>query len=1091
MDSVATVESYAKIISADPSFEQGLCLTEHGTLSNAVEVEQVARKYNLKPVHGIEVYLTDDRNDLSKRLHQVIIAKDKSGYEMLVELNNRAVESGYVYSSRIGRKFTVIPIELLKSITKNNYGHLYAFGACLGGYYNKPIVDKDYDLFLTRLDDILQCFDVEYTYFEYQFYRGKLEEQTRINQYLSDMSIQSGIRTVFTSDSHAPTIETLAYRPIIQAMQLKMAYSEYEDKYGHEMDTTSNYLKTYDQIIQEYAPFDNFGLTEQELQTSLMNTSYIFNQIEDYNITKSGFALYSSESDKEEFNRLIKLGWQNKVKDTGKNEDQYLERLKFEISVLKEKQFIPYILNCQKIIAEFRKENIYVGCGRGSGAGSLCNYLLNLTSIDPVQYNLLFERFIDIARSDPPDLDTDISDRDKAIEIIKRIYPNNSVVVIGNKGRMQLKAIINNVFRTLEIKHPKDYYVSNTEYYSKLVDKYMIEPEDIGEFFELKETQSLIQHVAEQHNINLRELFFLLYNSLSNFGVHAGGVVLLEKDQNLIPYIPLSGNTYAYGTGFSEGRSIKELSSVGTIKFDFLGLKTLKYIEDCCELISSRHKDKPFEKIKYDWMEFNNIDVNDSKVYELINKLWTDGIFQLGSDGMKRVLKLVEPQNIEELAMCVALFRPGPLKSGTHIHIKKAKVSANYGKSLWEQDVLDHIEEIIKPTYYQLLYEEQIIKIGQKIGGFEPKDANEFRKFLKSGNELITQQPEKYHKLQEKFYNKFIENGKMLGIKEENTEQLWQKMVVFSSYSFNWSHALSYSMNTFITAFLSTYYPIEWYTTVFKYENPKEFVPLIQRHIKERGLNIAIKSPKLNKSANYPICDESNIYLGIQLIKGVGDASATELELLNNKKIDFSTFEDFVHSTEYNHRVINKTVIERLIDIGYFDEITTDRLQLRFEFYTNQTPASKRKGCNDKICYQDKVIDIEDWELYIYQQEMELVGFSDFVHPVFAQSWDKIQELKNELQQKGMELRLIHCIESVNVKTTKNNKPFYNVKFKPIVGPAFQINVWENQRLEWIDKYNYDIAKDWGVPLIIVVSKNDNGYYNVESLKPKFTTNNN
>lgn len=1085
MDSVATVESYAKIISGNDAYEQGLCLTEHGTMSNAIEVEQIASKYNLKPVHGIEMYLTDDPSDLSKRLHQVVIAKDKIGYEMLVEILNKTIEKKFVFSSRTGRRFAVTPISLLKSITYNNYGHLYAFGACIGGYYNKPIIERQFDLSIQRISDMLECFDLGNVFFEYQLYQGKHAEQTFLNSYLANFGHEEGFSSIITSDSHAATLSDLAYRPILHAMQIKTNYAEYVERYGEEIDISSNYLKSGDQMLSEYAPFDNFGLTLEDMESAIDNTSQIFNQIESYSITKKSFSLYCGDNQLQNFNNLIRSGWQKRVKGKNKSEEKYLKRLEFEISVLKEKKFIPYLLDCHKIISALIKDNIYVGCGRGSGAGSLCNYLLGLTNIDPLEYNLLFERFIDIARPDPPDLDTDISDRDRAIEIIQDIYPDKTVAVIGNKGRMQLKAIINNVLRTLEIKHPKEYYVANTEYYSKLVDKYLLDTDDIDKFFDLDEVKSLIEHAKSVYDIDIKELFSLLHNSLSNFGVHAGGVVLLEKGQKTIPYVPLTGNTYSFGTGFSEGRSIKELSLVGEIKFDFLGLKTLKYIEDCCELVAKNHN-LDFNKIKYDWMEFNNIDLNDPKVYELINNLWTDGIFQLGSDGMKRVLELVTPRNLEELAICVALFRPGPLKSGAHINIKKAKVSENYGKSLWEKDVLDQIQEIIKPTYYQLLYEEQIIQIGQKIGGFEPKYANEFRKFLKSGNELITQQPEKYKQQRDKFYKTFLDNGKLLNIKDENVEDLWQKMVVFSSYSFNKSHAIVYAVDTFITAYLSAYYPLEWYTIVLKYEDPKVFIPIIQNQIKERNLNISIKSPQLNKSSNYPTCSGNNIYLGIQLIKGVGNAVAVELGKLNEKQIQFDTFNDFICSKEYEHRLINKNVMETLIDIGYFDSISEDRLQLRFDFYVSQLPNSQKNSRFTIDRYKDNILRLDDFGLYIYQQEMENIGFSHLLHPVFAENWSALQEIKTIVEKQGQELYLIHCIDNVKIKTTKTGKPFYTVTFKPIDSPSLIINVWENQREEYLKQYNYDITKDWSIPLILIVFKNAGGYYNVKSLKPKF-----
>lgn len=373
----------------------------------------------------------------------------------------------------------------------------------------------------------------------------------------------------------------------------------------------------------------------------------------------------------------------------------------------------------------------------------------------------------------------DLSDRKAVVKIIQELYPDKDVVVVSNKGKLLLKNTLQYICKVLDVKYPKKYYVDNGLYFSKLIVTHEIGNGKIDKFMELKDAIKLSRWILAEHKLDLESMLKVLVGNVSTTGVHAGGVCILEHNQGIVPYTPIANADYPYGSGLSEsGRSV-ELEYVGEIKFDFLGIKTLRVFKDMIGNLAKWDK-KKMKELNYNLIRFNKIDIDDPLVYKFLNKAVTEGIFQFGSSGMRRMLKILKPKNIEDLSALNALYRPGPLGAGMHKEIAKSKKNKAYGKGLWDKKILNLVEDIITVTDYQILYEEQTMLIGKTIADYSDEDLNDFRKFLKK-----PKRDAKFFANQKRFYEAFMINGKKKGIGEKPLQALWDKLVEFSKYSFN------------------------------------------------------------------------------------------------------------------------------------------------------------------------------------------------------------------------------------------------------------------------------------------------------------------
>lgn len=782
-DGVSTPEDWAKYIADHKDeFYQGISLSEHGVLNGGYETFNFAQKNNLKYVPSIEFYVVPNGTDLTEkkveRYHLLVLGLDLEGYKQIVRINNMAIKRKQYILSRTGKFFVCITPDILEEVVKNNQGHLLCFGACIQGYWNKPVTELNNDLAKERLIEMIEIFGDENVFLESQTYDSP--EQKMVNKFNKEIENEVGLKCVITSDAHIIRKEDKIYQILATIMLLKnnlAGYNAMLAKDDREMEYRSWY-KNYNELLYDIENLD-LGLNKNDLDRYCDTLSDLYEKIDpNINLRNEQKFIYgdgNQDENLDKFYNLIYNGWKERFGDK-EMDDKYYKRLEYEMNIIKDKGFVDYFLEVRGIIQLGLKNDIIFGVGRGSAASSLISYLLEITNIDPLKYGLIFERFITPSRKDYPDIDCDLSNKTGIINLLKEKYPNKDIVVIANKGKFGIKTITNSIFKALDIRYPYDDYFKSSQYYTKIIEKYELDQYDIDKFFELKEIEDLVRVFDSTYNhYDLKTIYKLYIKNLSNVGVHAGGVCILDEKQDMIPYIPVKSEDYNFATAYSESGSYKELEEMGEIKFDLLGIKTLEIFNDCINFIG----DQSLRELLF----FNNVDVNDKKVYERISTTLTDGFFQLGSEGMKNLIKILNVDNIEDLSILIALYRPGTLNAGVQNTIGRAKTDKEYGKSLWDKNVLPLIEDVIESTYYHILYQEQVMFIGQRIGDYDMVELNNFRKFISNKN-LKDIDPEKYEILKEKFYSTFISNGKRKSINEVVLEELWAKLEGFSAYSF-------------------------------------------------------------------------------------------------------------------------------------------------------------------------------------------------------------------------------------------------------------------------------------------------------------------
>jgi len=783
-DGIAKPYEYARYISENPDkFYQALSISDHGTLNGMVETFWAAKKYKLKYIPSCEIYMAPTPEDISGvRYHLVLFGVNEKGMNQLVQINNMAIKRGQIFKSRIGRQYTIITPDIMKEVIGREKGFLKCSGACIGGYFNSEILHDRMDVAEERVEQLIDIFGERNVYGEYQTFYDEDEMQKKVNMGVKKLSEKYNLQTIITSDAHALKKEDLQYSMVVRAMSMKMTLNDYMAKFSSDV-VNSIYYKSAEDFTNDLAKHD-FGITQEDLKNSLETTGKIFKLIQSFDLHK-GQSFVFEDGDKKKNNKMflqyLSEGWKEKIKnkiDT-KNHPKYKARLKHEIDILMQKGFVDYFLAVRKIVLVAEEKGIIRGVGRGSAAGSLVSYLLDITNVDPIKHNLLFDRFINVKRMDFPDIDVDISNRKAVVKIIQELYPNKDVVVVSNKGKLLLKNTLQYLCKVLDVKYPKTYYVDNGLHFSKLIVAHEIGNGQIDKFMELKDAIKLSRWILAEHKLDLAEMLKILVGNISTTGVHAGGVCILEHNQGVVPYTPIANADYPYGSGLSESGSSLELEYVGEIKFDFLGIKTLRIFKDMVGNLAKWDKEK-MKELNHNLIRFNKIDINDPLVYKFLNQAVTEGIFQFGSSGMRRMLKILKPKNMEDLSALNALYRPGPLGAGMHKEIAKAKKNKSYGKSLWDKKILNLVEDIITVTDYQILYEEQTMLIGKVIADYSDEDLNDFRKFLKKPKRDAT-----FFANQKRFYDAFMTNGKLKDISEKALQTLWDKLVKFSKYSFN------------------------------------------------------------------------------------------------------------------------------------------------------------------------------------------------------------------------------------------------------------------------------------------------------------------
>lgn len=882
--------------------EQGatsVAMTDHGNMFGAIDFYQTMRSHGLKPIIGLEAYLhnMDDLSDKSsrQRFHLCLYAKNEIGYKNLMYLSSQSYIHGLYYYPRINKKL----------LEKHSEG-LICSSACLQGevnwhlnIYNERNVRFGAKGYEAAKEAALWYKRVFGDDFYFEIMRHGINDQRAIDDDIIRLSKELDIKIIATNDTHYTFKERAEAHEVFMCIGMGKRLND-PDRMRHSVKEF--YVKTSEQMSELFADIPEAISNTQDLANKCNlelklgdptppNFKFTREYAKEFNITLPQEKMeFSFENDDLVFEYLCRKGLEERLKfvDESKH-DEYKARLETEIKIIKEMKFSGYMLIVHDFIKVAKDKNIPVGPGRGSAAGSLVAYALKITDIDPLPYNLLFERFLNPERVSMPDIDVDFcrDRRDEVIDYVIDKYGSDKVAQVSTFNKLLAKGVIRDVARVLDIS------LQDVDEFIKLV------PEELKiTLDEAYEKEPKIKEFIEKHpkGKELWEYAKALEGLNRNAGMHAAGLVISNESLwNKTPLFRQSKNDERHLiTQYSKDH----LEDVDLIKFDFLGLKTLTLIHNAIKLIKERYnKDIVWE----------SIDVNDSKVYKTIQSGNTLGIFQIESDGMQSLNARLKPENFEDLIAVLALYRPGPMESGMLDDFIDRKHGLK--KIIYPFDVL---KEVLEPTYGVIVYQEQVMQIVQIIGGFSLGGADVVRRAMGKKD------PEKMAKLKDEFAN----GAEKQGYNRAKAEDLWELIVKFAGYGFNKSHSAAYGLITFQTAYLKTYYPSEFMAALLTSEQNK--IENVAMYIEEmKKMNIKLLPPRINKAISEfsAIKQEDGteaIVYGLGAIKSVGRPAIENILELRSKNGDFKDLHDFL--SKIDTAKINRRTLEGFIKAGSFDD---------------------------------------------------------------------------------------------------------------------------------------------------------------------------
>ncbi|EAH9283983.1 DNA polymerase III subunit alpha [Campylobacter upsaliensis] len=1024
--------------------EQGatsVAMTDHGNMFGAIDFYQTMRSHGLKPIIGLEAYLhnMDDLGDKSsrQRFHLCLYAKNEIGYKNLMYLSSQSYIHGLYYYPRINKKL----------LEKHSEG-LICSSACLQGevnwhlnIYNERNVRFGAKGYEAAKEAALWYKRVFGDDFYFEIMRHGINDQRAIDDDIIRLSKELDIKIIATNDTHYTFKERAEAHEVFMCIGMGKRLND-PDRMRHSVKEF--YVKTSEQMSELFADIPEAISNTQDLANKCNlelklgdptppNFKFTREYAKEFDITLPQEKVeFSFENDDLVFEHLCRKGLEERLKfvDEGKH-DEYKARLETEIKIIKEMKFSGYMLIVHDFIKVAKDKNIPVGPGRGSAAGSLVAYALKITDIDPLPYNLLFERFLNPERVSMPDIDVDFcrDRRDEVIDYVIDKYGSDKVAQVSTFNKLLAKGVIRDVARVLDIS------LQDVDEFIKLV------PEELKiTLDEAYEKEPKIKEFIEKHpkGKELWEYAKALEGLNRNAGMHAAGLVISNESLwNKTPLFRQSKNDERHLiTQYSKDH----LEDVDLIKFDFLGLKTLTLIHNAIKLIKERYnKDIVWE----------SIDVNDFKVYKTIQSGNTLGIFQIESDGMQSLNARLKPENFEDLIAVLALYRPGPMESGMLDDFIDRKHGLK--KIIYPFDVL---KEVLEPTYGVIVYQEQVMQIVQIIGGFSLGGADVVRRAMGKKD------PEKMAKLKDEFAN----GAEKQGYNRAKAEDLWELIVKFAGYGFNKSHSAAYGLITFQTAYLKTYYPSEFMAALLTSEQNK--IENVAMYIEEmKKMNIKLLPPRINKAISEfsAIKQEDGteaIVYGLGAIKSVGGPAIENVLELRSKNGDFKDLHDFL--SKIDTAKINRRTLEGFIKAGSFDDFGFTRKCLFNNLDTLAESARKmaevRKNSASSLFGAEElnadtkiniVVDNSEFEaMEKLGYEKEILGIYISGHPLdkFFEEINGIEYTKSidfENLKGGGEILSIGKVENFKSLMSKSGKRYGILEILDFYS-SFEVTIFES-----------------------------------------------
>lgn len=986
-------------------------ITDHGVMYGVIDFYKAARAAGIKPILGCEVYVAPgsrfDR-ELShgddRYYHLVLLAENNQGYQNLMKIVSKGFVEGYYYKPRVD-------MEVLETYHEG----IIALSACLAGEVQRYLVRGLYDEAKETAYKYEKCFGKGNFFLELQDHG--IPDQKTVNAGLMRMSEETGIELVATNDVHYTYAEDAEPHDILLCLQTGKKLSD-ENRMRYE---GGQYFVKSEEEMRALFPY---------AAQAIDNTQKIADrcQVEiEFGVTK--LPHFDVPEGYDSWTYLNKLCHEGLVRRYPDKHEELLPKLDYELSVIQKMGYVDYFLIVWDFINYARTHGIPVGPGRGSAAGSLVSYTTGITNIDPIRYNLLFERFLNPERVTMPDIDIDFcyERRSEVIDYVIEKYGKDCVTQIVTFGTLAARGVIRDVGRVMDLPYNFcDTIAKNIPNELNItIDKALIMNPELRSMYESDETVKRLIDMAKR-----------LEGLPRHTSMHAAGVVISQKAMD--EYVPLSRSSDGTITTQFVMTTIEEL---GLLKMDFLGLRTLTVISDAVKLVEKNHGIK---------IDVDNIDYDDKKVLDSIGTGRCDGVFQLESAGMKNFMKELKPQSLEDVIAGISLYRPGPMDFiPKYIKGKNEPESVTY--------VCKELEPILEPTYGCIVYQEQVMQIVQNLAGYTMGQADNIRRAMSKKKQYVidAERQNFVYGNEEQGIKGCIANG----ISEQAANQIYDSMVDFAKYAFNKSHAAAYAVVAYQTAYLKYYYPVEFMAALMTsvIDNTRKVAEYIYSC---RQMGIKVLSPDINEGEGRFLATKDGIRYGMYAIKSIGrqviDIILAEREA-NGKYITLSDFLSRVAGRE-----VNKRAVENLIKAGACDGLDGNRQQMLLVYNTlidnlNQEKKNSLAGQmslfdlvseEEKKAYEVRFPNVEEYTKEIKLGfEKEVLGIYLSGHPLeeYEEKWRKnisavtadfmLDEETNAVKIKDNQSVVIGgIITEKTIKYTKQNKAMAFITVEDLFG---------------------------------------------------------
>lgn len=933
LDGVGKIDDYVN--RAKELGMQAIAITDHGNLFGALEFYKKARKKGIKPIIGIEAYICENNMEdkEGRNFHLILLAKNNIGYKNLLKISSESFIRGFYYKPRVDKKFL-----------REHSDGLIALSACMNGEISRRIIDMEpEENILKAIDEYVDIFGKDNFYIEVQ--ANGVKEQVALNERLYTLAKAKSLELVATNDTHYVNEGEHTLQDILICIQTGAKIS---DENRMRIETEELFLKSREQVLEQLGEKYREAVDNTTVIAEKCNVDIEFGHFKfpDYKIPTCVKSIEAF------LRKLVYMGLAKRYPQ-GLTKS-VVERVEYELGIIEKMGYAGYFVVVWDFIDFARRKNIPIGPGRGSAAGSLIAYALGITQLDPLKYNLIFERFLNPERISMPDIDIDICQerRQEVIDYVIEKYGADRVAQIITFGTLKARAAIRDVGRVLNISLTKIDNIAKLVPFNATIKQTL---EGVDEFRK--------QYLEDRELQRVIDISARIENKVRHASIHAAGIVI-TKD-SLTETVPLYCDTK--NKVVSTQYQMKELEELGLLKMDFLGLRNLTNLQRTIDYI----REDLGEEIRLE-----DIPLTSKKVYELLSRGDTSGVFQMESVGIRKILVKLKPDKFEDIIALLALYRPGPLGSGMvedFINGKNGTVEIKYPHP--------SLEQTLKETYGVILYQEQVMKIANIMAGYSLGEADLLRRAMGKKNVQIMEEN------REKFITRSIANG----YSEEKAIEMFELIDKFAGYGFNKSHSAAYALIAYWTAYFKAHYMKHYYAALMTSE--MAHIEDIAYYVEDAKIhNLKLHLPDVNRASSKFRVDKDGIIFSLAAIKNVGEGISEKILEEYRENGEYKSLEDFVLRTKQHG--LNKKALESLILAGALDSLPGNRKE-KFESIDKILDYSNRKLKEDDIQQMNlfgeakstlgsfKLQQLPEYTLEeILAKEKEYLGFYFSAHPL-------------------------------------------------------------------------------------------------------------